>query len=101
VAFHVTPDPGDPGEPQITIGRVGGGELGEERRLVRDGVEVLAHGALICPSCRMPIAAARRLPAFGRLRCGFCDHAARARDFVCEDVYDTLANEVYLVARVR
>ena len=35
-----------------------------------------------------------------RLRCGFCDHAAPAREFVAEDVYDTLANEVYLVARV-
>ena len=32
------------------------------------------------------------------LRCGFCDHAAAsAREFVLEDVYDTLANEVYLV----
>jgi hypothetical protein len=34
------------------------------------------------------------------LHCGFCDHAAPARKFVREDVYDTLANEVYLVARV-
>ena len=34
------------------------------------------------------------------LRCGFCDHAATAREFIAVDVYDTLANEVYLVARV-
>ncbi len=34
------------------------------------------------------------------VRCGFCDHAGPARQFVLEDVYDTLANEVYLVARV-
>ncbi len=101
VAFHVAPNPGDPGEPQVKIGRAGGAELGEERQLVRDGAQVLAHGALICPGCELPIAPARRLPATGRLRCGFCDHADAAREFIREDVFDTLANEVYLVARVR
>jgi hypothetical protein len=34
------------------------------------------------------------------VRCGFCDHHGRAREFVREDVYDTLVNEVYVVARV-
>jgi len=34
------------------------------------------------------------------LRCGFCDHIAPARAFVREDVFDTVRNEVYLVARV-
>jgi hypothetical protein len=100
VAFHVTPDPGDPGEPQVKMGRTGGSELGEERRLIRDGAQVLAHGALICPGCQIPIATKVRLPAMGELHCGFCGHAAAARDFIREDVYDTLANEVYLVARV-
>jgi hypothetical protein len=100
VAFHLAPDPGDPGEPQVRIGRTGGSEIGEERRLVRDGAQVLAHGALICPACALPIATTRRLPAAGRLRCGFCDHVAGAREFLREDVYDTLANEVYLIARV-
>jgi hypothetical protein len=41
-----------------------------------------------------------RVPAARELRCGFCDHAAPARDFVREDVIDTWANEVYLVARI-
>jgi uncharacterized Zn finger protein (UPF0148 family) len=100
MAFRIGPDPGDPGEPQVRIGRTGGAEAGEERRLVRDGAQVLAHGALICPECDLPLAADRRLPATGRLRCGFCDHTAEARDFIREDVYDTVSNEVYLVARV-
>ena len=100
MAFHLAPDPGDPGEPQVRIGRTGGAEAGEERRLIRDGAQVLAHGALICPSCQIPIAADRRLPAFHAVRCGFCDHTADACEFIREDVYDTLSNEVYLVARV-
>jgi uncharacterized Zn finger protein (UPF0148 family) len=100
MAFHITPDPGDPGEPQVKMGRTGGAEVGEERRLVRDGAQVLAHGALICPTCGLPIAVAHRFRATGPLRCGFCDHEADARDFIREDVFDTLANEVYLVARV-
>jgi hypothetical protein len=100
MALHLTPDPGDPGEPRVRIGRTGGAEAGEERRLIRDGAQVLAHGALVCPECALPIAVDRRLPATGTLHCGFCDHSAEARDFIREDVYDTLANEVYLVARV-
>jgi hypothetical protein len=100
VALHLTPDPGDPGEPQIKIGRAGGAEIGEQRRLVRDGAQVLAHGALVCPRCELPIAAGRRVRATGPMRCGFCDHVGEARDFLREDVFDTLANEVYLVARV-
>jgi uncharacterized Zn finger protein (UPF0148 family) len=99
MAFHLTPDPGDPGEPRVRIGRTGGAEAGEERRLVRDGAQVLAHGALICPECDLPLALLRRFRATGPTRCPYCDHAAEARDFIREDVYDTLANEVYLVAR--
>jgi hypothetical protein len=34
------------------------------------------------------------------VQCGFCDHTAPARDFVREDVYDTVGNEVYVVARL-
>jgi hypothetical protein len=96
----IAPDPGDPGEARVDTGPATGASLGEHRRLVRDGAQVLAHGALVCPSCELPIAATRRLPATGTLRCGFCDHVAEARDFVLEDVFDTVANEVYLVARV-
>jgi hypothetical protein len=93
-------DPGDPGQPKTKLGRVDGSEAGAERRLVRDGLQVLAHGALVCPHCALPLAIEERLPAGRPLRCGFCSHGAPAREFVAEDVYDTLANEVYLIARV-
>ena len=100
MGFHLSPDPGDPGEPQVRIGRTGGAEAGEERRLVRDGAQVLAHGALVCPDCDLPLALAGRLLAGGPIRCPYCEHEAKARAFIREDVYDTVANEVYLVARV-
>jgi hypothetical protein len=100
MGIHLPADPGDPGQPKTKLGRVDGSEASAERRLLRDGMQVLSHGALICPECALPIAARGRLAAGLELRCGFCDHAAPARAFVREDVYDTLANEVYLVARV-
>jgi hypothetical protein len=93
-------DPGDPGQPNTRLGRVDGSEAGAERRLLRDGMQVLGHGALVCPRCALPLAITRQLPVGRELVCGFCDHAAAAREFVAEDVYDTLANEVYVVARV-
>jgi hypothetical protein len=96
----IAPDPGDPGEARVDAGNANGAELGEHRRLVRDGSQVLAHGSLVCPECELPIAVAYRLPATGDLRCGFCDHVAEAREFIREDVFDTVENEVYLVARV-
>jgi hypothetical protein len=93
-------DPGDPGQPNTKLGRVDGSEAGAERRLVRDGMQVLGHGALVCPECALPLAIQGQLAVRRALQCGFCDHEAPARDFVREDVYDTVANEVYLVARV-
>jgi hypothetical protein len=63
-------------------------------------MEVLSHGALVCPECALPLAIHGRLPVRLTLQCGYCDHAAPAREFIREDVYDTVANEVYLVARV-
>jgi hypothetical protein len=100
VALHLPADPGDPGQPKTKLGRVDGSEAGSERRLLRDGMQVLSHGALVCPRCALPLSVAGRFPAGRALRCGFCDHAAPAREFVREDVYDTVSNEVYLVARV-
>jgi hypothetical protein len=93
-------DPGDPGQPNTKLGRVDGSEAGAERRLLRDGSQVLAHGALVCPRCALPLAVGGRIPAGRDLVCGFCDHGAPARQFVAQDVYDTLTNEVYLVARL-
>jgi hypothetical protein len=100
MGFELPANPGDPGQPDARAGRVDGSEAGAHRRLVRDGVQVLAHGALVCPRCAIPIAVSVPFAAGTRLVCGYCDHAGRAREFLAEDVYDTVTNEVYLVARV-
>jgi hypothetical protein len=100
MGFELPADPGDPGQLGTRTGRVDGSEAGVQRKLVRDGAQVLAHGALMCPSCAIPIAVVAPFPVGARLECGYCDHAGPARDFLAEDVYDTVPNEVYLVARV-
>jgi hypothetical protein len=100
MAFELVPDPGDRGEPDIKIGRTGGAAVGEDRRLVRDGLQVLARGALACPSCALPVWPAPRIRPRVELRCAYCDHAAAAIDFLREDVIDTSANDVMLVARL-
>jgi len=100
MAFELPANPGDPGQPDNRAGRVDGAQAGAHRRLVRDGSQVLAHGALICPGCSLPIAVAIPFSAGSRLVCGYCEYAGPGRDFLAEDVYDTVANEVYLVARV-
>ena len=100
MGFELPVNPGDPGRPDAPAGRVDGSEAGAHRRLVRDGLEVLAHGAMVCPRCAIPIAVATPIRVGAPVVCGYCDHAGRARDFLTEDVYDTVPNEVYLVARV-
>jgi len=100
VGFELPADPGDPGHPNTSVGRLDESRAVTERRLVRDGVQVLAHGAFVCPSCGIPIAVSVPFAAGGRLVCGYCDYAGRAREFLAEHVYDTVTNEVYLVARV-
>ena len=100
MSFRVPADPGDPGVPEVRLGRAAGADSALERRIVRDGAQVLGHGALVCPGCHIPIAAHGAIPIGAELRCGFCDHSAPVRSFVASDVYDTLANEVYVVARV-
>ena len=52
------------------------------------------------PGCGIPLAAHGALPIGAEVQCGYCDHVAPARSFVTEDVYDTVPNEVYVVARV-
>jgi hypothetical protein len=100
MGFELPADPGDPGQPDVRSGRVDGSLAGAHRRLLRDGAQVLAHGALVCPSCAIPLAAVGPLPVGARLVCGYCEHAGPAREFLAEDVYDTVSNEVYLVARM-
>ena len=101
MAFELPADPGDPGRPDPRVGRLDGSAATVQRRLVRDGVQVLAHGALVCPSCALPVAVTGALPAGSEVACGYCDHAGPARSFLAEDVYDTVGNEAQLVARVQ
>lgn len=100
MALHLPANPGDPGRPKAKQGRVDGSQPGAERRLLRDGMQVLAHGAFVCPTCSLPMAIHGPLAAGGRLDCGYCGHRGQARQFLREDVYDTVSNEIYLVARV-
>ncbi len=99
--FELPADPGDPGRPSTGIGRVDERRTGFRHRLLRDGAEVIAHGALVCPRCNLPIAIADRAPAAAVIECGFCEHAAPMRAFLAADVFDTVANEAQLVARLR
>jgi hypothetical protein len=99
VGFELAPDPGDRGEPGVKQGRTGGAAIGEQR-LVENGLQVLARGAFVCPSCSLPISPAPRVRPRAIFTCGFCDHASIALDFLCENSLDAPANEVILVARV-
>jgi hypothetical protein len=100
MGFEIAPDPGDRGEPDVKLGRTGGSAVGENRRLVENGLQVLARGALVCPRCALPISPAPRIRPRSELRCGFCEHAAEAVAFLREDVVDVPANDVVLVARL-
>ena len=100
MGFELAPDPGDRGEPDVKLGRAGGEASGERPRLLRNGVEVLARGALACPRCAVPIAPAPRARPRERLRCGYCGHDAETIEFLARGVRDTAANDVVLVARV-
>jgi hypothetical protein len=100
MAFELAPDPGDRGEPGIKLGRTGGSAVGEKRRLVADGLQVLARGALVCPECALPISPRPRIRPRAELRCAYCEHAAPAIEFLREDAFDAPGNDVALVARV-
>ena len=99
MAFEIAPDPGDRGEPDVRQGTTGGSIVGDPR-LVSDGLQVLARGALVCPSCSLPMSPAPRVAPRAPLRCGFCEHTAIALEFLREGVIDAPANDVVLVARV-
>src|SRR2546426_4995187 len=71
VSFRVPADPGDPGVPEVRLGRAAGADGALERRIVRDGAPVLAHGALVCPGCGIPVAAHGAVPIAAYVRCGF------------------------------
>ncbi len=99
MGFELAPDPGDRGEPDVRQGTTGGSVVGDPR-LVDHGLQVLARGALVCPSCSLPISPAPKVAPRAVLECGFCDHAASALEFLREGLVDVPANDVVLVARV-
>jgi len=99
MAFELVPDPGDRGEPEVKAGRSGGSVLGEDRRLIRDGLQVLARGAFVCPSCTLPISPAPRIRPRARLECPFCSHADEAVAFLARDAIDVPGNDALLIAR--
>jgi hypothetical protein len=99
MAFELTPQPGEPGGPDGRTEHVDE-RLDERKRLVADGMQVLARGAMLCPSCALPISPPARSRPKATMRCGFCAHTGLVRDFVRGDVVDTAANEVRVVARI-
>ena len=94
------PQPGDRGEPDVKQGRTGGSAVGEHRRLVRDGAQVMTRGALVCPECDLPVWPAPKLRPRELLACAYCSHESEAIGFLREDVVDAPANDVVLVARL-
>ncbi|HKJ36629.1 MAG TPA: hypothetical protein VKA36_08695 [Solirubrobacterales bacterium] len=89
-----------PRDPLAGGGDVKVTDLGSDHRLIEHGVEQLAHGALVCPDCSMPVRIERALDVAASLECGFCAAEAPARDYLVRDVFDTRANEVLLIARI-
>ncbi len=100
MGFELAPDHGDRGEPDVKLGRTGGSAVGEDPRLVRDGRQVLARGALACPACALPLLPAPRVHPRTELSCGYCDHRAPALDFLDRDAGAAPANDVVVVARL-
>jgi hypothetical protein len=98
MAFEIAPDPGDRGEPDVRQGTTGGSVVGDPR-LVDHGHQVVARGALVCPSCSLPISPAPQVAPRATLACAFCAHTGEALDFLRRDVFDAAANEVVLIAR--
>ncbi len=84
--------------------RGGGGvkvtDLGSDHRLIHDGVEQLAHGAMVCPGVPSRSRSGGRSAVSEPLECDWCAARGPARDFLVRDVYDTPANEVLLIARI-
>lgn len=91
--FHSSDPVGGGGDLRVT-------DLGSEHRLIEHGVEQIAHGALVCPSCAKPVAIEQAIDVGSDLACGWCEGSGPAREFLVRDVFDTPANEVFLIARI-
>jgi hypothetical protein len=87
-------------EPVPQQRKVRAADIRHEWKVTRDGIEVVAHGALVCPECDAPQVIGYPMPAGDVVACRSCGAQARAREFLVRDIFDTVANEAYLVARL-
>ena len=94
------PDHGDQGEDRAVAGAVGADAAELERKLLRDGHQVISYGSLICTECELPLPGRPAVAATSVVHCGWCGHSARARELFHRDVLDAPANGVALVARL-
>jgi hypothetical protein len=95
----IQPDFGDPGDDRAASPEhVGAPEI--EHRLIRDGRQVVARGALVCSECDLPLPGRPAVAAQAFVHCGWCGHSARARELFRTGVDDTPGNAVALVARL-
>ena len=96
----IQPDFGDHGEDRAVAGAVGADSAELERKLLRDGEQVIGYGSLICTQCSLPLPGRPAVVATSLIECGWCGHSARARELFHQDVLDAPANGVALVARI-
>jgi hypothetical protein len=93
-------NPGDPGDERAASTALGGARAELELRLVRDGVQVLARGSLVCPECELPLPGRPAVAATRALHCAWCGHSGRAVEMLREGPGGAPASRVALVARV-
>ncbi len=100
MSFRITQDPGDPGSDRVSSGSLGGVESQLERRLLRDGVQVIARGTLVCPECELPQPASPAVRAAQPITCSWCGHTAPARELLRTGASGAPASAARLVARL-
>lgn len=70
------------------------------RKVVRRSFKRLAHGALACPACDVPLLPTGPIGIAAPLECPFCRETRPARQFLRIGSLDTSLNEVEVRARM-
>ena len=96
----IQPDFGDQGDDRAVAGALGADSAELERKLLTDGVQVIAYGSLICSECELPLPGHPAIAAPTIVHCGWCGHSARARELFRRNVVDAPGNGVAMVARL-
>jgi hypothetical protein len=96
----IEPDYGDQGDDRAVAGALGADSVELERKLLSDGHQVIGYGSLICSECELPLPGRPAVGVATVLHCGWCGHAARARELFRPNVLDAPGNGVALVARI-